>query len=76
MLSPGHACCGDDGSLIIGCDPSQAGEAAGVVHHLLTLVNVGDAVLQDHEDVGAQVLTDAVASAEILIDPRPHGGVA
>ncbi len=62
----------DDGLLVAGIDPGQAAAAAGIVEHEVGLGHVGDSVFQLHEDIGAMVDTEPVASAQVLIDPHPH----
>ena len=53
--------------------PGQAARAARVVERVAVLGHVGDAVLELHEHVGAVVDAQAVAGAEVLVDPHPHG---
>ena len=62
----------DDGLFVAGIDPGQAAAATGIVEHELRLGDVGDPVLELHEHVGAMVDTQAVARAQVLIDPHPH----
>ena len=52
--------------------PRQAAGSARVVQCLSELGDVGDAVLELHEDVGTMVETQAIARAQILVDPHPH----
>jgi oligopeptidase B len=53
--------------------PRQAARSAGIVEHLAALDDIGDAVLELHEHVGAVIDTQAVTGAEVLIDPHTHG---
>ena len=53
--------------------PRQRAGAAGVVERPAALVHVGDAVLELEEHVGAVVDAQAVAGAQVLVDPHPHG---
>lgn len=64
----------DDGLLVARLDPGQAAAATGVVEHEVGLGHVGDAIFELHEDVGAMIDTQPVASAQVLIDPHPHDG--
>ena len=52
--------------------PRQAARAARVVQRPAVLGDVGDAVLELHEHVGAVVDAQPVAGAQVLIDPHPH----
>jgi hypothetical protein len=54
-------------------DPGQAPRAAGVVEHLAVLDDVGDAVLEQDEHVGAVIDAESVTGAEVLVDPHTHG---
>ena len=51
----------------------QAAGTPGIVEGDAQLRDVGDAVLQLHEHVRAVVEAQAVAGAEVLVDPDPHG---
>ena len=62
----------DDGLLVAGVDPGQAAATAGIVEHEVGLGHIGDPVLQLHEHVGTMIDTQAVARAQVLIDPHPH----
>jgi oligopeptidase B len=53
--------------------PRQAPRSAGIVEHLAAFDDIGDAVLELHEHVGAVIDTQAVTGAEVLIDPHTHG---
>jgi oligopeptidase B len=50
----------------------QAAGAAGIVERHGQLRDVGDAVLQLHEHIGAVVEAQPVSRAQVLIDPHPH----
>ncbi len=54
-------------------DPGEAPRATRIVQRLAALGHVGDAVLQLHEDVGAVIDAEAIAGAEVLVDPDTHG---
>lgn len=57
-------------------DDGQFGRSSRVVEDLVTFVAVGDAVLEDAEDLGGVIGADAVAGTEVLIDPdQDPGGV-
>jgi hypothetical protein len=36
------------------------------------MAHVGDAILEQHKDLGAMIGTQTIASAEVLIDPNSH----
>ncbi len=55
-------------------DPGEAARTAGIVERGTVLSDVGDAVLELDEDVGAVVNADSVAGAEVLVDPDTHDG--
>src|SRR5215218_24325 len=55
----------DDGHLL---------RTARVVAHPAVVHDVGDAVLEEDEDLGAVVDAEAVAGAQVLVDPDAHGG--
>lgn len=55
-------------------DPREAAGTARVVEGGAVLGDVGDPVFELHEDVRAVVDTDAIAGAEVLIDPNSHDG--
>jgi hypothetical protein len=54
--------------------PGERAGATGVVERGSGLGDVGDAVLELGEDVGAVVDAQPVARAEVLVDPDAHGG--
>ena len=76
MHSPGHT----SAALITSCDVAGAGtqarlpELPGSLSDLAVLDHVRDAVLELHEHVVAVVDAEAVAGAEVLVDPDTHGG--
>ena len=51
----------------------DAGHATGLAGHAAALAHVRDAILQQDEDLGTVIGAQAVARAQILIDPHPHG---
>ena len=53
-------------------DPRQAPGSAGIVEDDAVLGDVRDAVLELHEHVGTMVDAEAVAGAEVLVDPDTH----
>lgn len=53
-------------------DVRKASRATRVVQHRVALHHVGDAVLQQGEDVVAVVHTQPVTGAQVLVDPYPH----
>ncbi len=52
--------------------PGEAPRAPRIVEHLTVLRDVGDAVLELHEHVGTVVDAQAVAGAQVLVDPHAH----
>jgi hypothetical protein len=54
----------------------ETGRAARVGEHLVALLDVRQAVIEQREDVGSDLLAESVAGAEILVDPDLHGAVA
>ena len=75
MHSPGHAsaawmtCC----TCRTGTRASEP-EPPGIVQRAARLGDVGDAVLELGEHVVAVVDAQAVAGAQVLVDPHAHGG--
>ena len=74
MHSPGQS---SAASITRWCSrPGTLGQAAGpsgIVERVADLGHVGDAVLELDEHVGAVVHAQAVAGAQVLVDPHPHG---
>ena len=62
----------DDRLLVARLDGCEAPRAARVVHRCAVLHHVGDAVLEQREHVVAVVDAQAVARAQVLIDPHAH----
>ena len=54
--------------------PGQASRSTGVVEDLATFDDVGDAVLELHEDVRAVIDAESITGAQVLVDPHSHGG--
>ena len=52
------------------------GIALGGGEHLVAFDDVGEAVVEQGEDVGCDLFAKTVAGAEILVDPDLHVGVA
>src|SRR5689334_2051493 len=52
--------------------PGERSRTAGVVQRPPGFLDVGDAVLELVEDVGAVVDAESVSRAQVLIDPHPH----
>ncbi len=50
----------------------QAARSTGIVEHLSVLDNVGDAVLEQGEHVGAVIDAQSVTGAQVLVDPHSH----
>ena len=50
----------------------QAAAATRVVADPLPLLHIGDAVFELHEHVGTVVEAQAIARAQVLVDPHPH----
>ena len=73
MHSPGHSSADSiDGLLLPGGDVGQALGAARVGEDLAAFLHVGQAVVEEGEDVGGDLFAEAVAGAEILVDPDLH----
>ena len=53
-------------------DDRETAGTAGIVEHHALLLDVRDAVLEQREDFGSVVGAQAVARAQVLIDPHPH----
>src|SRR5581483_5560032 len=49
--------------------------AAGIAEDLAALLDVREAVVEQREDVGRDLFAEAVAGAEVLVDPDLHGRV-
>lgn len=62
----------DDVLLAMFRHDGHLGRSAGVVERTVALAAVGDAVLQNGEHIGRVIGAEAVAGAEILIDPDPE----
>src|SRR5438309_11684633 len=67
----------DDGLFLAGGDH---GETFGTLRvalrrrvDLVALFHVGEAVVEEGEDVGGDLLAEAVTGAESLVDPHLHG---
>src|SRR5262245_3463827 len=56
-------------------DVGEALGATGVREHLVALFDVGEAVVEQGEDVGRDLLAEPVAGAQILVDPDLHSDV-
>jgi hypothetical protein len=52
--------------------PGQASGTTRVVERASVLGNVGNPVLELHENVVAMIDADSVSSAEVLVDPHTH----
>jgi hypothetical protein len=50
----------------------ETGCATRIGEHLGALLDVGEAIVEQRENVGGDLLTESVARAEILIDPDLH----
>src|SRR3954470_7457773 len=53
-------------------DVGQTGGAARVREHLLALLDVGQAIVEQGEHVRGDLFAESVAGAEILVDPDLH----
>src|SRR5215471_141693 len=56
----------------------NVGEALGparVLEDLVAFLHVGETVVEQREHVGSDLFAEAVAGAEVLVDPDLHGGV-
>jgi hypothetical protein len=53
-------------------DVGQAGRAARVREHLVPLLDVGEAIVEQGEHVRGDLFAESVAGAEILVDPDLH----
>src|SRR5262249_16148891 len=56
----------------------HVGEPLGrsrVLEDLVTFLHVGETVVEQREHVGSDLFAEAVAGAEVLVDPDLHGGV-
>ena len=73
MHSPGHSSADSiDGVVHAVGDVGQALGAARVGEDLVAFLDVGEAVVEQGEDVGGDLLAEPVAGAEILVDPDLH----
>ena len=73
MHSPGQASAAWITSTTLrGGTSASEPDAARVVERHAELGDVGDAVLELREHVGAVVDAQPVAGAQVLIDPHPH----
>src|SRR5206468_3211167 len=50
--------------------------SAGVLEDLVAFLDVGEAVVEQGEHVGSDLFTEAVAGAEVLVDPDLHRGAS
>src|SRR5699024_10361401 len=66
----------DDRLLLAGGHGRETLGTARVGVGLVAILDVGEAVVEHHEDVGGDLLAETVAGAEILIDPDLHGFLA
>src|SRR5207302_1602748 len=66
----------DDRLLEVAGHVGQALDPTRVAEHLAAFLDVGQAVVEEGEDVGTDLLTQAVARAEVLVDPHLHGHAA
>ena len=57
----------------VGQPVGTLGVALGGGVHLVTLFDVGQAVVEQREDVGSDFLAETISRAKILIDPDLHG---
>ena len=77
MHSPGHSSADSmTASSMAGGHVGEALGAARVGEDLVAFLDVGEAVVEQGEDVGRDLLAEPVAGAEILVDPDLHGAVA
>jgi oligopeptidase B len=53
--------------------PRQAARATRIVERVPELGDVGDAVFELHEHIGAMIEAETVSRAEVLVDPHTHG---
>ena len=72
MHSPGHLGGFDGGLLLAGGHDGEALGAARVGEDLVALLDVGEAVVKQGEHVRGDLFAEAVARAEILVDPDLH----
>ena len=49
------------------------GVALGSGEDLVPFAHIGEAIVQQHEDVGGDLLAQPVTRAEVLVDPYLHG---
>src|SRR5205823_8854475 len=62
----------DDRLLEVAGHVCQSLDATGVTEDLAAFLDVGEAVVEEGEDVGTDLLAQAVARAEVLVDPHLH----
>jgi len=74
-LARAFRCCGDDPGLRRGLHVGQFGRTARIVEHLGPLLAVCDAVFENGEHLGSVISADAIAGAEVLINPHINAGV-
>ena len=76
MHSPGHSSADSiDGLVLAVGDVGEALGATRVGEDLVAFLDVGEAVVEQGEHVGGDLLAEPVAGAEILVDPDLHRGV-
>ena len=62
----------DHGIFQVTRDSGQASGASGIVFDLVALFHIGQAIVEQSEDSGRNFLTEAVAGAQVLINPNLH----
>jgi hypothetical protein len=63
---------GNDIGFLTGLHERHTARATRVITDYACLHDIGDPVLQLHEDIGAVIDAQAVARTKVLIDPYPH----
>src|SRR5207237_2299910 len=63
----------DHGILEAARDRGQSFDPTRVVQHRAAVLHIGEAVVEQGEHVGTELLAQAVAGAEVLVDPDLHG---
>lgn len=66
----------DGGFFLSGGNRGHCFGAGGVAEDLVAVLDVGQAIVEECEDVGSDLLAETVAGAQILVNPDLHVAVA